>query len=101
MGHCVKDSPAKTVSPILSLGLPAINSAATSLAASMRQGATSSASILVETSMASMMSMPSTSRLSSGLNVRGRARTMTTSANVRQRSSIGRWSNLMRSDRGP
>ena len=60
IGHCVNASPAKIVRPILSLGLPEMNSAATSLAASMRLGFKSSASMEVDTSMASMMSMPST-----------------------------------------
>ncbi len=60
IGHCVNASPAKIVRPILSLGLPEMNSAATSLAASIRFGFKSSASMEVDTSMASMMSMPST-----------------------------------------
>ena len=63
IGHCVNDSPAKMVSPILSSGRPEINSAATSFAASIRLGLRSSASIDVDTSIASMMSMPSVVRL--------------------------------------
>ena len=43
MGHWVKDSPEKMVRPMLSFGRPAINSAATFLAASMRLGRKSSA----------------------------------------------------------
>ena len=59
MGHCVNDSPEKMVRPMLSFGRPAMNSDATFLAASMRLGRRSSASIEVEMSMHSMMSMPS------------------------------------------
>ena len=91
MGHCVNASPANIVNPMLSLGLPDMKSAATSFAASMRLGFKSSASIDVDTSMASMMSMPSTVLLPHELCVWGRARTMTISVNVMQRSSIGRF----------
>ena len=69
IGHCVKDSPANMVRPILSLGRPAMNSAATFFAASIRLGLRSSASIEVETSIASMMSMPSTDFVSHALCV--------------------------------
>ena len=60
MGHCVKASPAKIVNPMLSLGRSAINSAATFFAASNRLGFKSSASMEVETSIASIMLIPST-----------------------------------------
>ena len=89
IGHCVKASPAKIVRPMLSSGRPEMNSAATSLAASIRLGFRSSASMDVDTSMASMMSMPSTVLLPHELCVCGRAKMMTMSAKVTQRNSIG------------
>jgi len=89
IGHWVKASPAKMVRPILSLGRPEMNSAATSLAASMRLGFKSSANIEVETSIANMMSMPSTCLCPQELWVWGRARMKTMSVNTTQRSSIG------------
>ncbi len=58
-GDCVKDSPLKMTSPIRSSGRPPINSEATSLAASSLSGRRSWASILLETSMAIIMSIPS------------------------------------------
>ena len=89
MGHWVKASPAKMVSPILSSGLPLMNSVATLLAASMRLGFRSCASILVETSMASMMSIPSVVRSPQLLCVCGRARASTTSTKVSMRRKSG------------
>ena len=93
IGHCVNASPAKMVSPILSSGRPEINSAATSLAASslLGLGLMSMASILVDTSMASMMSMPSTERSPHELWVLGRASTTTTIVKARSLRSMGRW----------
>ena len=78
IGHCVKASPANIDSPILSLGRPVINSAATCLAASIRLGFRSSASIDVETSIASMMSIPSIVWFFHEFWVCGRASTNTT-----------------------
>ena len=89
MGHWVKASPAKMVNPILSSGRSAMNSAATLLAASMRLGFRSSASILVETSMASMMSMPSTVWVPHRLWVCGLAKTITTMTKVKMRNKKG------------
>src|SRR5690606_17640824 len=57
-GVKVKLSPAYTTRPILSDGLPLINSAATSLKASRRFGLRSRASILAETSIARTISIP-------------------------------------------
>ena len=75
-GHWVKLSPAKIVSPILSFFLLFTKFAATSFAASMRLGRKSIASILVDTSVASMISIPSM-LLSSQLSVDcGRASTI-------------------------
>lgn len=58
-GLCVKASPAKTTSPSRSPTRSLMNDAATSLAAVMRSGLKSRASIEPETSIESMMSMPS------------------------------------------
>ena len=88
-GHCVNASPAKIVRPILSFGRPLINSAATCLAASIRFGFKSSASILVDTSTASMMSIPSISVFCQLSVVCGRASTSTIITNVRIRSTNG------------
>ena len=77
IGHWVKASPAKMARPMLSFGRPMMNSAATCLAASIRLGFRSSASIEVETSIASMMSMPSTVLLFHEFCVCGRASTST------------------------
>ena len=88
-GHWVKVSPANNVIPILSLGRPLINSAATSLAASSLFGFKSSASILVETSIASIISIPSISLFCHLLVVCGRARTKITSTKARQRNRNG------------
>ena len=77
MGHCVYASPANTVSPMLSFSLPFMNSIATLRAACTRLGLRSSASILVETSMQSIMSIPSTLVLLHELAVCGRARAHT------------------------
>ena len=96
IGHCVKASPANIVRPILSSGLPDINSAATSLAASILLGRKSSASIEVETSIASMISIPSTDFLSHALCVCGRAKIMTIKTKVAQRNTIGRLTMRMR-----
>ena len=96
IGHCVNASPAKMVSPMLSFGLSAINSAATSLAASMRLGVRSSASIDVETSIASMMSIPSTCLLPHDVCVCGLAKMITASANVAHLSSTGRFISRIR-----
>ncbi len=92
IGHCVKASPAKMVRPMLSFGRPEMNSAATFLAASMRFGFRSSASIEVETSIASIMSMPSVVRSLHELRVCGLASTMTSSTKASTRSSVGKWS---------
>ena len=69
-----------------------INSEATALAASMRLGLRSSASILVDTSMASIMSMPSTDLFFHELLVCGRASTITIRVNVTMRNSS--WSGM-------
>ena len=90
IGHCVNASPAKMVRPILSFGRPEMNSAATLLAASMRLGFRSSASIDVETSIANMMSIPSVVRWSQELRVWGRANTTTSRTKVSSRNSMGR-----------
>ena len=95
IGHWVKASPAKMVNPILSLGRSAMNSEATFLAASNLLGFKSSANIEVETSIASMISMPSTCLLSQELWVCGRAITMTISTNAMQRNPIGKSINLI------
>ena len=92
IGHWVKASPANIDKPMLSLGRPMINSDATALAASIRLGLRSSASILVETSMASIMSMPSTDLFFHELLVCGRAITITMSVNVTMRNSS--WSGI-------
>ena len=73
IGHWVKLSPAKTTMPILSYGLWAMNSMAISLAALSLSGLKSRASILVDTSMASIMSIPSESTLSTCPDVLGLA----------------------------
>ena len=89
IGHCVKASPAKIVRPILSSGRPEMNSEATLLAASIRLGLRSSANILVETSIANMMSMPSTVRCPQLLWVCGLANATTIKTNAMRRNNIG------------
>ena len=89
IGHWVNASPAKIVRPILSFGRSAINSPATALAASIRLGFKSSASILVDTSIASMISMPSTVFSFHALRVCGRARAITMRMNAIHLSAIG------------
>ena len=66
-----------------------MNSAATCLAASIRFGFKSSASILVDTSTASMMSIPSISVFCQLSVVCGRASTSTIITNVKIRSTNG------------
>ena len=100
IGHCVNASPANMVRPMLSLGRSAMNDAATSFAASIRLGFRSSASILVDTSMASIMSMPSTFLSSHALWVCGRAIAITIIAKATQRSIMGRCINLTLSPTG-
>ena len=89
-GHCVKLSPAKIVRPILSFLRLFTKFAATSFAASMRLGLKSIASILVETSVASMISIPSMSLSSQLSDVCGRARTIITIDSVTMRKANGR-----------
>ena len=73
-----------------------INSDATALAASIRLGLRSSANILVDTSMASMMSIPSTDLFFHELLVCGRASTSTSRVNVAMRSNNCRGISLTR-----
>ena len=80
IGTCVKLSPAKITTPMLSCSRPATNCAATSLAASSRLGLKSRASILVLTSIASTMSVPSTSLSLHELTSCGRHRIITVHA---------------------
>ena len=61
MGTWVKLSPANSTRPMLSWSRPLTNWVATFLALSKRLGEKSLASILVDTSMAMTMSVPSTS----------------------------------------
>ena len=89
MGHCVYASAAKTVSPILSLGRAEINSVATLLAACIRFGCKSSASILVLASIASIMSMPSTCEFFQEFLPCGRAIIIIIKAIVMSRSTNG------------
>ena len=88
-GHWVKLSPEKMTRPMLSLGRPAMNCVATSLAASRRLGLKSSASILPEMSMAITMSMPSVVSLWMRFDDCGRASTHITAANASIRKIIG------------
>ena len=88
-GHWVNVSPANRVIPILSFGRPLINSAATSLAASSLFGFKSSASILVDTSIASIISIPSISLFCHLLVLCGRANTTIIKANAMTRSING------------
>ena len=74
---------------MLSFGLPEINSAATFLAASKRLGFKSSASIEVDTSIANIISMPSTERSSQALWVWGRAKTQMIKMKARHLNTIG------------
>ena len=74
-----------------SLGRWAMNSMAISFAALMRSGLKSRASILVETSIARTMSMPSTSTRSVSVEERGRARAITIITRATVRSRKGRW----------
>ena len=90
-GHWVKDSPAKTTIPILSEGLWDMNSIAMSLAALMRSGAKSRASIEVETSIARTMSIPSVSTFSICSEERGRAMAMTIITRASVLSRKGKW----------
>ena len=88
-GHCVKLSPANSVIPTLSFGRPLMNSAATSLAASKRLGFKSSANILVETSIASIISIPSISLFCQLSVVCGRDKTIIISAKAIIRNANG------------
>ena len=90
IGHCVKASPAKIVKPILSFGLSDINSEATFFAASKRFGFKSSANIDVETSIASIISIPSTCLLPHEVCVCGRAITITMNIKAKHRNTIGK-----------
>ena len=90
IGHWVKASPANIVRPILSFSRSDMKSAATAFAASIRFGLRSCASILVDTSIANMMSIPSVSFSPQLLRVCGRARTITINTNTKTRS---RWGN--------
>ena len=77
--------------PIRSEGRWEMNSIAMSLAALMRSGVKSRASILVETSIAKTMSMPSESIFSISLEERGRARATMIRLSAASRSTKGRW----------
>ena len=90
IGHCGKASPAKIVQPILSFGLSDINSEATFFAASKRFGFKSSANIDVETSIASIISIPSTCLLPHEVCVCGRAITITMNIKAKHRNTIGK-----------
>ena len=87
-GHWVKLSPAKTTIPILSEGRWEMNSMAISFDALIRSGVRSRASILVETSIARIISIPSVSILSICSDDLGRAmaRTIITRAKVLNRN---------------
>ena len=77
--------------PILSEGRWAMNSMAMSLAALMRSGLKSRASILVDTSIAKTMSMPSESIFSIWEDERGRASAMIISERAAILRTNGRW----------
>ena len=96
IGHWVNASPANIVRPMLSLGRSEMNDEATFFAASMRFGFRSSASMDVDISMASMMSMPSTVRSSHALRVCGRQSTITSSASVIHLKAMGVQTSLWR-----
>ena len=89
IGHCVNASPAKIVSPILSFSRFDTNSAAVFLAASRRFGLRSCRSILVDTSMDIMISIPSTVFVSNELCICGLAMAVTIRANVSMRNTMG------------
>ncbi len=72
-GHCVKASPPKSVRPMLSAGRLEMKLSATSFAALSRLGRMSGVSMLVEMSIAIMMSMPSDSPWRKAVRVCGRA----------------------------
>ena len=88
-GLCVKLSPAKTTKPIRSFGRSAMKLAATSLAAEIRSGWKSRASMLPEMSSDSTMSIPSVVRLESLWELCGRASATTNSATAPQRNTKG------------
>jgi hypothetical protein len=87
--HWVKASPANIVRPILSFGLPAINSAATAFAASILFGFKSSAIIVPDISRVNIISIPSVLSVRHELDACGRASAMTTIVIARQRKTKG------------
>ena len=89
-GACVKALPAKITTPRRSLRRPATKSAATALDASMRLGSRSSASIELEMSSASTMSIPSATTFSPVTPVWGRANATTRHTSANPRSAAGR-----------
>ena len=90
IGHWVNASPANIVNPILSFALSEMNSAATFFAASILLGLRSSASIDVETSIASIISIPSTDLFPHELWVCGRTRIITIQMKVTILKKTGR-----------
>ena len=89
-GLCVKLSPAKATIPMRSLGLSATNLAATSFAAVIRSGSKSRASMLVDTSIASTISIPSVVVELPFSEFCGRANATSSSATAVQRNTNGR-----------
>ena len=78
-----------------------MNSIAMSLAAESLSGVKSRASILVDTSMARTMSMPSVSRFSTSLEERGRARATIIRDRAAMRRAKGRCLMTESTDRPP
>ena len=88
-GDCVKASPAKATKPIRSPKRSAMNDPATSLAAVMRSGLKSRASIEPDTSTASTMSIPSVELSTLWLTSLGRANATMSAASAARRNATG------------
>jgi hypothetical protein len=88
-GHCVKASPANATTPILSPKRSATNSPAICLAAVMRSGLKSRASIDPEMSIASTMSIPSVELSTLWLTSLGRANATMSAASAARRNATG------------
>ena len=101
MGHCVKLSPAKITTPILSVVLLFTKSAATAFAASSRLGFKSCAVILPLTSIHKIMSTPSPSVCCKSFLVCGFAKAIIIQLNASNLIINGKWRKEVFADDNP
>ena len=97
MGMPVRLSPAKITTPMLSFSRPSMNLMAISLAASMRSGFRSRASMELDTSRAITMSVPSVDDVCQLSFICGRARMMISTPMAARRSTKMLWRSMARS----